>query len=182
MEATGQGRRSAAERSGLPAEAPALRSSATSAGREESAKAGGVTRAQIAKIWACAHELELDREMLYLLVPRGSISALSHSEASELIEHLVELGAKRVAPARAKPADRPQATADPNATTPEQKNFIHFLFGRLGWMGSPARVSGFLRKFAGVDTVEEIRDRKRASAIIEALKAIHRRQKNAKAV
>jgi ribosomal protein L12E/L44/L45/RPP1/RPP2 len=141
------------------------------------AQAGaGITRAQVAKIWACARDLGLDREMLYLLVPRGSISALSHREASELIEHLVELGARRVAPAQPKAAD----ASDPNAATQEQRNFIHFLFGRVGWIGSPARVRGFLRKFAGVDAVEAIRDRKRASAIIEALKAIHQRQKNAK--
>ena len=135
----------------------------------------GVTRAQVAKIWACARDLGLDREMLYLLVPRGSISALSHREASELIERLVELGARR-AGARPKAA----GASDPNAATQEQRNFIHFLFGRVGWIGSPARIRGFLRKFAAVDTVEEIRDRKRASAIIEALKAIHRRQRNAK--
>ena len=48
----------------------------------------------------------LDREMLYLLVPRGSISALSHREASELIERLVELGARRVAAAQPKAAER----------------------------------------------------------------------------
>ena len=142
----------------------------------EAHAAPGVTRAQVAKIWACARDLGLDREMLYLLVPRGSISALSHREASELIEHLVELGARRVAAAQPKAADR----SDPNAATQEQRNFIHFLFGRVGWIGSPARVRGFLRKFAGADTIEAIRDRKRASAIIEALKAIHQRQKNAK--
>ena len=139
------------------------------------AQAAGVTRAQVAKIWACARELGLDREMLYLLVPRGSISALSHGEASELIERLVELGARRT-------TARPEAASgsDPNAATQEQRNFIHFLFGRLGWIGSPARIRGFLRKFAGVDTVEAIRDRKRASAIIEALKAMYRRERNAK--
>ena len=142
----------------------------------EAHAAPGVTRAQVAKIWACAHDLGLDREMLYLLVPRGSISALSHREASELIERLIELGAKRVAAAQPKAAD----ASDPNAATQEQRNFIHFLFGRVGWIGSPARVRGFLRKFAGADTIEAIRDRKRASAIIEALKAIHRRQKIAK--
>jgi hypothetical protein len=152
----------------------------------ETHAAAGVTRAQVAKIWACARDLGLDREMLYLLVPRGSISALSHHEASELIEHLVELGARRACPPkpwrrRVAPAQPKAAEAfDPNAATPEQRNFIHFLFGRVGWIGSPARVRGFLRKFAGADTVEAIRDRKRASAIIEALKAIYRRQKNAK--
>ncbi len=146
--------------------------------REDSSEAqpaAGITRAQVAKIWACARDLGLDRDMLYLMVPRGSISALSHREASELIERLVELGARRV-------AAHPKAAggSDPNAATQEQRNFIHFLFGRVGWIGSPARIRGFLRKFAGVDSAEAISDRKRAGAIIEALKAIHRRQKNAK--
>jgi hypothetical protein len=146
--------------------------------------ARGITRAQVAKIWACARDLGLDREMLYLLVPRGSISALSHREASELIERLAELGAGRGAGGPAKEAG-PSAMlrasrSDPNAATQDQRNFIYFLFGRVGWIGSTARVRGFLRKFAGVDTVEAIRDRKRASAIIEALKAIYRRQKSAK--
>ena len=142
---------------------------------------GAITRAQIAKIWACARELGLDREMLYLLVPRGSISALSQAEASELIEKLVELGAKRVGPLRTTSAPAPGAgteTTDPHAATQEQRNFIYFLFGRLGWVAEPRRLRGFLRKFAGVDTIEEIRDRRRASAIIEALKAIHKREKS----
>ena len=152
----------------------------------EAHAAPGVTRAQVAKIWACARDLGLDREMLYLLVPRGSISALSHREASELIEHLVELGARRACPPepwrRRVAAAQPKAAdaSDSNTATQEQRNFIHFLFGRVGWIGSPARVRGFLRKFAGVDTVEAIRDRRRASAIIEALKAIYRRQRKAK--
>jgi len=142
----------------------------------EAQPAAGITRAQVAKIWACARDLGLDREMLYLFVPRGSISALSHREASELIEHLVDLGAGRVAAAQPKATD----DSDPNVATQEQRNFIHFLFGRVGWIGSPARVRGFLGKFAGAESVEAIRDRKRASAIIEALKAIYRRQKSAK--
>jgi hypothetical protein len=142
----------------------------------------GITHAQVAKIWACAHEIGLDKEMLYLLVPRGSISALTQREASELIEHLVQLGARKTqgATVRKPEAVVAPAPADPNAATREQHNFIQFLFGRLGWLGQPNRIRGFLRKFAGVETVEDIRDRKRASAIIEALKAIHRRQQKAR--
>ena len=142
----------------------------------EAQPAAGVTRAQIAKIWACARDLGLEREMLYLLVPRGSISALSHREASELIEHLVELGARRVAPRSRKRPATPIRTRRRRSSGTSSTSFS----AGVGWIGSPARVRGFLRKFAGVDTVEAIRDRKRASAIIEALKAIHRRQKNAK--
>ena len=38
------------------------------------------------------------------------------------------------------------------------------------------RVEGFLRKYAGVERVEDMRERKRASAIIEALKAMYARE------
>ena len=143
---------------------------------------GQITRGQIAKIWACAHSLGLDKELLYLLVPRGSISAMTRQEASDLIGHLTELGARRVGSMRLERETDPAEAAssrqeDPNAATREQRNFIYFLLGRLGWLEEPARVRGFLRKFAHVDAVEEIAERRRASAIIEALKAIHKRQR-----
>ena len=152
-----------------------------------------ITRAQIAKIWACAHDIGLDRQLLYLLVPRGSIRAMTQAEASELIEHLIELGARRVGPKMdAEPTSTERAethsgssgqaarsTTDPTAATTEQRQFIHFLLGRLGWVGQPERTRGFLLKYAGVATVEEIREKARASAIIEALKAISRRQRKA---
>jgi len=133
------------------------------------------TKSQVSKIWACANELGLDRDMLYLLVPRGSISAMTRREAAELIEHLERLRYKRDAPAN--PAKTASLRSNPNAATDEQKHFIHFLFGRLGWLGQPRRIHGFLRKYAKVATIEQIRDRKRASAIIEALKAIHTRDR-----
>jgi len=143
-----------------------------------------ITKAQITKIWACANALGLDKELLYLLVPRGSISAMTRHEASELIAHLVELGARRVGPSPHEDTAAEPARSepdDPNAPTQEQRNFIYFLFGKIGWLQEPARVRGFLRKFAHVGSVEELPDRKRASAIIEALKAIHKRQRRAPA-
>ena len=138
-----------------------------------------ITKAQIAKIWACAHSLGLGKDTLYPLVPGGSISHLTRHEASELIEHLAALAVKRsgclTADAPSVPAAR-ETQPDPNAATPEQRHFIYFLFGRLGWLEQPARMRGFLQKFAKVGAVEEIPDKKRASAIIEALKAIHHRR------
>ena len=138
-----------------------------------------ITKRQIAKIWALAHAIGLDRELLYLLVPRGSISAMTRQEAAELIEHIQGLAGKRVGPPN--PDDlfdeKPRPRTNPHATTQDQRNFIYFLFGKIGWLQEPARVRGFLMKFAGVPTVEEIRTRKRASAIIEALKAIHKRMR-----
>lgn len=141
-----------------------------------------ITKAQITKIWASASGLGLDREMLYLLVPRGSITAMSRAEASELIEYLEELRDKRnVEARRAEPAAAPRpAPVDANAATPEQRNLIYFLLGRLGWLQEPDRARGFLMKYAHVPTVEAIADKQRASAIIEALKAISRREVKAK--
>ncbi|MDK1032788.1 MAG: DUF1018 domain-containing protein [Planctomycetia bacterium] len=161
-----------------------------------------ITKAQIAKIWACAHALGLDRELLYLLVPRGSISAMTREEASGLIEHLTRLQDKRVGPPRAwkraRTSSRPCFTAadilkpgsssasttkgDPNAPTQEQRNFIYFLFGKIGWLQPSARMRGFLRKFVGVHSVEDIRERKKAIALIEALKAIHKRQQKTNSI
>ncbi len=138
-----------------------------------------ITRRQIARIWATAHALGMDKEMLYLLVPRGSITAMSRQEAAELIEHLDALGGKRVGPANSDPLGEapPARRRNPNAATAEQRHFIYFLLGKLGWLEQPHRVRGFLTKYAHVPTVEDIRGRKRASAIIEALKAMHRRLK-----
>ena len=98
--------------------------------------------------------------MLYLLVPRGSISALSHREASELIEHLVELGARRVTAAQPEAAEN----SDPNAATQEQRNFIHFLFGRRGldrFSGARPRLSEEIRRrgYGGGDPRPQARQR-----------------------
>lgn len=137
-----------------------------------------ISRAQIAKVWALAHGLGLDREMLYLLVPRGSISALTRREASDLIEQLSGLHARKAEPPPALASAPAEHARDRNAldATPEQLHFIHFLIGRLGWAAQPERTRGFLMKFAGVPTVEQIRDKRRASAIIEALKAMEHRR------
>jgi hypothetical protein len=136
-----------------------------------------ITRAQIAKIWASAHEIGLDNELLHLLVPRGSIRAMTQDEGSELIQQLIELGARQIGQ-RMEP-ERAETVRSTTDATPEQRQFIHFLLGRLGWMRQPERTRGFLLKYAGVATVEDIRDKARASAIIEALKAISKRQRKA---
>ena len=132
-----------------------------------------ITKAQISKIWACAHALGLDKELLYLLVPRGSISSLTKAEASALIEHLA--GTSPSVPERhthMTPTQRAGPEAPSGGPSPEQLHFIHFLFGRLGWLQQPARMRGFLRRFFHVDTTEAIPTRKKAAAVIEALKAM----------
>jgi len=137
------------------------------------------SRAQIAKIWAAAREIGMDRETLYLLVPRGSISGLTREEASELIEYLCGRPAEGEGDSLPWPGDRAEFTRD--AVTPRQRRLIAALFHRLGWDAEPQRMRGFLRKYAHAETLDDLRDRKRAIAIIEALKAILRRRELAHA-
>ena len=129
-----------------------------------------ITKAQIARIWATARELGLDRELLYQLVPRGSISRLTRAEGSRLIEYMAALAENR-------PLSEVRSLRGPDQATDAQHALIHGLLEELGWVSAPGRVEGFLQKYAGVNTVEGITSRRRASAIIEALKAIHTRAK-----
>ena len=139
-----------------------------------------ITRAQIAKIWVAAHDLGLDRETLYLLVPRGSISSLTRREASDLIEHLCGPGPQqRPTPGTRRTISRCSShlTRGSAGVTAEQRRFISVLFSQLGWREQAHRSRGFLRKFAHVNSVAELRDRKRAIALIEALKAMVKRRR-----
>ena len=133
---------------------------------------GRITKPQIAKIWALARELGLDRDELYQLVPGGSISHMHRTEASMLIDQL-----ERLRSLDAPPAEPPKPAPRPNARmTPRQMHFIHFLLGRLGWLTEPRHVENFLRKYFRVESVEEIRNRRDAGKVIEALKAILKRK------
>ena len=137
-----------------------------------------VSRKQIAKIWATAHELGMDREMLYALVPGGSISHMTRTQAAELIGALDRL----IGPeSRPRLRRRRYPSGPPWRATESQHGLIRSLFVRLGWHDDPRREQGFLRKYAHVDFVEEITDRKRAIALIEALKAILARRQRADA-
>jgi len=131
-----------------------------------------ISKAQIAKIWATARELGLDRDLLYHLVPGGHISRLTRAQAHRLIECLLAL--KTGEPLPPEPVSRRPPRGD--EATPEQHRLIQSLLEDLGWRDNPRRAEGFLRKYAGVPTPEQIRSRRRAIAIIEALKAIRERQ------
>ncbi len=127
-----------------------------------------ITRAQIAKIWATARELGLDRDLLYQLVPHGSIRRLTRGEGSRLIEYLSAL-------AEGRPLSEIRSRRGPDRATDAQHALIHGLLEEIGWTTNPARIEGFLRKHAGANAVEGITSRRRATAVIEALKAIHAR-------
>jgi len=136
-----------------------------------------ITRKQIARIWATAHDLGMDRQALYALVPGGSISHLTRAQAADLIKALDRLSALGKPPGPEE-AERPPVAAW--QATPAQIALIRSLFARLGWHDDPRRERGFLRKYAHVSAVEEIRDRKRAIAVIEALKAILARRERSR--
>lgn len=131
---------------------------------------GRITKKQIAAIWASARDLGMDKELLYTLVPGGSISRLNRRRAAQLIDILRDLGAK---PPRKEHAEKPQPGWH---VTDAQKDMIRRLFNRLGWDDNPHRMEGFLKKYAGASNVDELTDRKRAIAVIEALKAMLARQ------
>ena len=139
-----------------------------------------ITKGQIAKIWAAAREMDLDRETLYLLVPRGSISNLNRTEASGLIERLCEPGRMLIRRSTAEEPRRARKAGTGAGVLPatnEQRYYILSLFDKLGWTQQPNRMRGFLRKFAHVNSVDEITNRKRAIAITEALKAMIKRRR-----
>ena len=131
-----------------------------------------ITRKQIARVWATARDLGMDHDMLYTLVPGGSISHLDRSQAARLIDALTELEARQ----GHGPDRRPRKRSHSWRATEAQRAMIGALFHDLGWDSNPHRVQGFLRKYAHVDTVDDISHRKRASAVIEALKAIRERE------
>lgn len=134
-----------------------------------------ISRKQIARIWAAAHDLALDRQALYALVPGGSISRLNRKQAAALIEALDRLSANEgrpTVPADAQPKREPAAWQ----ATEAQRALIRSLFQRLGWHADPRRERGFLRKFAHVERLEDLASRRKAIALIEALKAILARQ------
>lgn len=135
---------------------------------------GRITKKQIASIWASARDLGMDKELLYTLVPGGSISRLNRRQAAQLIDMLRDLGAK---PPRREHSEKPQPGWH---VTEAQKEMIGRLFHRLGWDDNPHRMEGFLKKYAGASNMDELTDRKRAIAIIEALKAILARQAGGK--
>jgi hypothetical protein len=119
-----------------------------------------ITRRQMARIWASAHALKLTREELYALIPGGSISHLTRGQATEVIQKLSAHGSQ------------PSAEFPPWQMTEAQRQLILHMVERLGWTDNPHRIQGFLRKYAHVDDLEHLTDRKKAIAVIEALKAI----------
>ncbi|MBE3584858.1 MAG: regulatory protein GemA [Thermoanaerobacter sp.] len=122
------------------------------------------TYPQVKKIWALARELGLDEDLLravtFYLTGSESISALTKTQAAVLID---ELESKKRGETR------------PGMATPRQIWKIRELEKELGWADQPARLRGYLKKYAHVDDLRWLTG-KQAWKVIEGLKKILARQ------
>lgn len=129
-----------------------------------------ITKRQIAKVWATAHELSIDDETLYSIVNRvtGSdkISQLSKQQGIKLIDNLLKCQSE----------NNTEDNHRPGMATKKQLWLIEDLVKKLGWQDDPQRLRGFLKKYTKVENLNWLKQ-KPASNIIQALKAMLKRQK-----
>ena len=122
---------------------------------------------QIKKIWAMGKRLGMDKEDLHAIAYRVSgnehISTLTGREAGRVIDEL-----KRYAGDQDCIQTR---SAGEGRLTDAQQRMIAVLIRDLKWLDQPGRLSGFLRKYAGVDDVRFL-TAQQASRVIDGLKAM----------
>ncbi len=134
---------------------------------------------QIRKIWAVAHQLNFDYEMLHYVLKHNlkldNISRLSRADARKFIDLLLHIAGE----------DRPgyraseridQAMREEGMTlgcTPAQLDKIHYLLRDVGW--NDERMKGYLESLK-IQQLEEL-SRTLASNFIEYLKSEKRRIK-----
>lgn len=123
-----------------------------------------ITKPQMRKLYATAKEKGVNNELLHDMVmsryKKEHISDLTVKQAASLIDSL-ETG--RTVPL---PTGRPLHLA-----TEKQIYKIHELEKVLNWDVNPARLRGFLRKYAGNDNVKWL-TKEQAWRVIEGLKSI----------
>lgn len=122
-----------------------------------------INDAQRRKVMALCNQLNLDTDLRHQITAAltegrtESLTELSKAEACRLIDYLVERsGGKPSGPK--------------NRASGEQKWKIRDLANQLGWT-EPARLKGFIRKYARVDMVDWLTPLQ-ASNVIEGLKRL----------
>lgn len=129
--------------------------------------AGLITYRQLQKIYALSKELGLDNDLIHELVyaetGKDSIKALTVPEGILIIDRLQGHGTPK------------------GMATPRQKRFIEGLLKNIGWVledgtADITRLEGLLRSKFGVDSYKWLTTKK-ASEVIEALKALKTRMK-----
>lgn len=117
------------------------------------------------RLWAVSHEYGLDKDMLHELcleeLGEEHISSLSDKQAKYLIGRIQGKNVQ-------KPAPR-------GMITNEQKKYIKDLEQQLGWDDNPARLAGFIKKYAKTDVIDWLTVRQ-ASKVIEGLKVMAERK------
>lgn len=111
------------------------------------------------QLWATARNYGLDSAMLHDL----ALSELSQEHISKLSEREAKYIVDRI-----KGKDVPKPAPRGRASN-EQKKYIRDLATKLGWDDNPARLAGFIKKYAKVDALDWL-TAYQASKIIEALK------------
>lgn len=117
------------------------------------------------RLWAVAREYGVDKDMLHTLckeeLNEEHISMLSDRQARYLTLRVQGKDA-------VKPSPRGMITA-------EQKKYIRDLEIKLGWADNPARLAGFIKKYAKTTLLDWLTVRQ-ASKVIEGLKALSERK------
>ncbi|GAB6170766.1 hypothetical protein JCM15765_02440 [Paradesulfitobacterium aromaticivorans] len=108
-----------------------------------------ITKPQIAKIWAMARELDMDKDLVhefaYNVTKEHSLSGLSVQQAIKVIDAMEALTHKEKA-----------KSIEPKATRASKKQIwkMKQLAKELGWSDNEKRLQGFVKKYAGVDKLE----------------------------
>lgn len=116
------------------------------------------------RLWAVCGELGIDSETLHARAEQ-EFGTRSISELSDVQRRQLAYILQGRAPARRRPA-----------ASEKQIWLIHKIEQELGWAETPERLAGFLRKYAGVESVEWLTCRS-ASAVIEGLKGLQKRER-----
>jgi hypothetical protein len=126
----------------------------------------GISPRQLKAIWALSHRAGLDDDALHALVAsrtgRASLRELRRAEAAAVIDELL-----------AKVSGGAPAPQKRGAATRAQRALLARLAGELEW--PPERLPALARRMYGAGSLPELTV-KQASGLIEALKAMAKRQ------
>ena len=129
-----------------------------------------ITKQQLKAIWAIAHQLGFDEKELHarveVLTGRRSIRNLTRPQAARVIDWLLQRGGVENRNPLAGPRGKETATK-------AQRSMIDWLLQQAGW--DSWRLIRLARRMYGVRNLDDL-DIREASGLIEALKAVEKRQ------
>lgn len=118
------------------------------------------------RIWASARELDIDDDLLHSVVKNltgsDSISGLTKAQAGRVIDYFEQRKGKQPGIQMA---------------SKQQIWKIEQLADELGWSANPKRLAGFIKKYAGIESLKWLTAAK-AWRVIEGLKKIKKRQED----